>query len=110
MDEYIYLASPYSSPLSEVREQRFNAAVKMVADLMNEGQIVFSPVVHNHPVAEQHDLPGTWEYWEKYCTVFLLYAERIVVLKLDGWETSIGVQAEIKIAEKYGIPITYLET
>jgi hypothetical protein len=33
----------------------------------------------------------------------------MVVLKLGGWEESVGIAAEIKIAEDLGIPVTYME-
>ena len=33
----------------------------------------------------------------------------VLVLKLDGWEESTGVKAEIKIAESLGIPVEYVD-
>jgi Domain of unknown function (DUF1937). len=46
----IYLASPYSHPDPLVREARFDAACRAMADLVHAGQIVFSPIVHGHPL------------------------------------------------------------
>jgi hypothetical protein len=34
--------------------------------------------------------------------------DEVVVLMLDGWEESIGVQAEIRIARELGKPVRYL--
>lgn len=34
--------------------------------------------------------------------------QRLVVLKLEGWETSTGVTAEIEIAKRKGISVDYI--
>ena len=44
----IYLASPYSHPDPSVREQRFQNACRIAAELMRSGRIVYSPVAHSH--------------------------------------------------------------
>ena len=36
------------------------------------------------------------------------YAPMLMVLMLDGWVESVGVQAEIKIAKELGIPVQYI--
>ena len=35
--------------------------------------------------------------------------EEVVVLKLEGWQRSVGVNAEIAAARAMGKPITFLE-
>ena len=35
--------------------------------------------------------------------------EKVVVVKMDGWETSKGVAAEIKIANELGKPVEFME-
>lgn len=105
----IYLASPYSHKSEEVKHKRFLIINKYAAKLMREGNIVFSPISHSHPIAIDHKLPGDWEYWQKSCEAFVSVCKSMVVLKLDGWEVSTGVQAEIKLAQELNIPITYIE-
>jgi hypothetical protein len=46
----IYLASSYSYPEAAVRGRRYHAACAATADLIRAGQIVFSPIVHGHPL------------------------------------------------------------
>ncbi|ADV63022.1 Domain of unknown function DUF1937 [Isosphaera pallida ATCC 43644] len=103
----IYLASPYSHPDPAVREQRFRAACRAAVALLCAGQVVFSPITHSHPLA-QHGLPGSWQFWEQYDRKFLERCDEVVVLMLDGWEESVGVQAEIRIARELGKPVRYL--
>ena len=76
---------------------------------MQRGLIIFSPITHSHPIAECSDLPTNWEFWETFDRAYLEASSELIVLKLDGWEESKGVQAEIAIAEELGLSITYLE-
>jgi Nucleoside 2-deoxyribosyltransferase len=103
----LYLASPYSDPAPAVREHRFRAACRATVALMRAGEIVFSPVVHSHPLTED-GLPTDWGFWERFDRQFLALCDELVVLMLDGWNESIGVQAEIRIATELGKPVRYL--
>lgn len=103
----IYLASPYSHPNSEVREQRFRAACHAAAGLLASGQTVFSPIVHGHPLVG-HGLPTDWPFWERFDRDHLARCDEVVVLMLAGWRESVGVAAEIRIAEELGKPVRYL--
>ncbi len=104
----IYLASPYSHPDSAVREQRFRAVCQAAARLMRKGEVVFSPIAHGHPIA-LHGLPTDWRFWERHDREQLMRCDEVVVLMLDGWRESEGVQAEIRIAAEFRKPVRYLE-
>ncbi len=104
----IYLASPYSHDDPYIMESRFHAAAKKASELMKNGEIVFSPIVHAHPIA-QYGLPKEWEFWQKFDEFFLSLASEIYVLMLDGWQESTGVNNEIRIAMDLGLAITYTE-
>lgn len=80
----------------------------MTAALVHAGHVVFSPIVHSHPLAE-HGLPNTWAFWRKQDEVYLERCDMLVVLMLDGWQESIGVRGEIEIAKELGKPTVYLE-
>ena|ERR1017187_2263704 len=110
--ELIYLAVPYSHKNPSIKEKRFQIVNEMAALLMSKGYYIFSPISHTHPIATSNahnQLPGEWEYWEGYDRVMMKCCKSLLVLKLEGWETSTGVQAEIKIANEFGIPIEYME-
>lgn len=102
----MYLASPYSHPDPEVRQQRFDAACAAAAALMRTGHQVFSPIVHGHPLTQQ-GLPGDWSFWERHARWHLERCDEVVVLMLDGWDASEGVQAEIMIAGDLGKVVWY---
>jgi len=104
-----YLASPYSHPHELTRRARFGLSAHAAAWLVRvKGWNVFSPIVHSHPLAEQGGLQGDWGFWENFDREYLACSERLVVLELDGWRQSTGVQAEIKIARDLGIPVEYI--
>lgn len=104
----IYLASPYSHPDPWVRELRFVAASRAAAELIRQGQVVFSPIVHSHPIA-RWGLPLDWGFWERFDRKFLEVCDAVVVLMLPEWEDSQGVQAEIAAARALGKPVTFLD-
>lgn len=106
--ELVYLASPYSHPDAAVREARFQAVARHAAKLMRDGVNVFSPITHTHPIA-QYGLPKGWAFWERYDRVMLGVCDRLIVLKLDGWEESKGVAVEIAIMQANGKPVEYQE-
>ena len=103
----IYICSPYSHFDPAVREQRFEAACRAAAELTRQGRSVFSPVVHSHNLC-RHGLPLDWQFWQRHDLKFLAICNEIVVLKLDGWEQSVGVQAEIAAARALGKPVSFL--
>jgi Domain of unknown function (DUF1937) len=103
----VYLACPYSHPEASVRESRFQAANRAAAELMRSGLFVFSPISHTHPIAIAGDLPLGWDFWEGYDRAILAACGRMIVLMLDGWRESKGVQAEIGIAQEMGLPVVY---
>ena len=103
----IYLASPYSHPDPAVRQQRFEAACRAAASLLRAGINVFSPIAHSHPIAG-YGVPATWDFWVQVDREFLRKCEVLAVLTLDGWEQSVGVAAEIAMAQEFGMPVLYV--
>lgn len=104
----IYLASPYTHPDPAVREERFQQACRAAAALVNAGHVVFAPIVHSHPIAA-YGLPTTWAFWRQQDQAFLERCDELVVLMLDGWRQSAGVQGEIGLAQELGKPTRFLE-
>ena len=104
-----YLASPYSHPDPEIRERRFKEICKIASVLIMGGNVLFCPISMSHPIQEYGHTKSTWEFWEAIDTKFLELSDELLVITMDGWEESIGVQAEIKIARDLGLPIRYLD-
>jgi len=105
----IYLAGPYSHESAIIRLERFEALTKKAAQLMIDGHIVYSPITHGHAIAARHDLPLTFDWWSNQCVEMLRHSSRIMVLRIDGYTSSVGVRHEIDIALKLGIPVEYVD-
>jgi hypothetical protein len=108
----IYLAIPYTFNA----ERSFKIANKVAARLMNEGGIVFSPITHSHPIADELDesLRYSQEFWLKQDLAFLRMCDRVALVKIgengaDLIANSKGVQTELKVAYELGLPIHYIE-
>lgn len=102
----IYLASPYSHPDPAIRTTRFRQVCWHAVRLMREGALVYSPIVHSHPLAEL-GLPGDWPFWVEHNRAMLERSDVLAVLQLPGWEESRGIAAELEIAGALGIPARY---
>lgn len=48
-------------------------------------------------------------YWKGFNLIFIGICEKLIVLQLPGWETSVGVQAEIAEARRLGKPVEYMD-
>src|SRR5512139_3335222 len=94
-----YLASPYSSADEEIKEHRYKLACIACAQLVRSGKVVYSPIVQCHSIAKLMELPTGWDFWKDHCAFFISCSEGLIVLKLDGWESSVGVAAEVEMAE-----------
>jgi len=102
----IYLACPYSHTLESARIQRFEDATRAAALLMQQNYIVFSPITHSHPIALNYDLPLDFNFWKKFDTSFLEWADQMYILCIAGWSVSYGITQELKIIKRMNKPVT----
>lgn len=105
----IYLASPYSHKDPAVMEERFDRVVAVAAQLINRGNIIYSPIMHFHPIAVRHDLPRDFAFWKEVNLQILKRCDEMWVLDLIGLYESRGVMAERLFAQANGIPVKHLD-
>jgi Domain of unknown function (DUF1937) len=108
MPKLIYLATPYNHAEPSVREERFQAACKIAAQLMKNGTLLFCPIAHTHPIALAGDLPKGWDYWQEYDRKMLAACDELWIVQMPGWGESVGIAGEIEIANESGKPVHYL--
>ncbi len=104
----VYVACAFQQDDPKIRKERIESVACFCADQMRKGIVVFCPLVHNYGILK-YGLPIGWDYWEKFNKVLLARCDKLFVLKLKGWEKSIGLQAEIATARELKIPIEYHE-
>ena len=105
----IYFASPYSDNNPDVVNERYNKTCNKVAELVSKGHIVMSPIVYGHTLLQYKEMPGDWQFWKNFCESFLYKSDEIFVYKIEGWDKSTGLLAEVELAKSLNIKITYLE-
>ena len=106
--ELEYLAIPYTHDQQSIMDFRANISDKVAAKLANEGRIIFAPISSWHSISKKYKLPTNFEYWKGLDEEFLKNCKKLLIICLAGWKESVGVTAEIEIANKYNIPIDYL--
>ena len=109
MKELIYIASPYSHDDPKIVVDNFWRVSNYCAAAVSNGEVVMSPITYGHTLLEFKDMPSSWEFWTEFCLSILVKCDKLRVLKMDGWEDSKGVEAEISFAKDHGIPVEYVE-
>lgn len=104
----IYLASPYSHPDPKVVSLRFGQTREYTANCILRGESVFSPIVYAHEFATAFGIPTTAAFWEKFNNHMIRNSTCVRVLQLVDWQSSVGVAAEIKLAENIGLPVEFV--
>lgn len=104
----IYLAIPYSHPDPKVRETRFEYANWASSRFIKAGVSVFSPISHSHPISK-YGVKGDWQQWFDLDWHMLRACKQgLVVLALEGWDESVGVLEELRLASTFEIPVFFL--
>ncbi len=106
--ELIYLACPYRHENLLIQKKRCAAAAYITKELFAQGRQVFSPLTHNDLFARLHpEIPR--EQWLKFDLTILSHCTILMILKLEGWERSAGVQREIAFAKERGLIIEEID-
>lgn len=105
----VYLAVPYTHPDPKVMEERYEKVCIAAGELISRNYQVYSPISQFHSVAKFCKLPTDWNYWRDLNKSVLECCRALLVLTLDGWKESVGVQDEIEVAKELGLAIDYLE-
>ena len=95
----IYLASPYQHEDRNIMIDRFETVRAITAQLISEQDhvIPYSPIVYTHDLSDYVDADFDWRDWDIH---ILEKCDVMVVLMMDGWKESKGVQKEIAYCEK----------
>ena len=102
---YIYLASPYTHPEPYIMEIRYVYTAKVLADKLRRKEWTYSPIVHCHELAKTYGLPKDSEFWREYDFAMLAGASCLHVLRLEGYEDSVGIKAEVAEAQRLGLEV-----
>lgn len=111
----IYLASPYSARLPDgardtgLTHRRFRMVSAAAGLLMRRGFLVFSPISHSVPIADEIGDHLDYDFWLAQDFAFIHWCDELWIYKIPGWDKSIGVAREIKYAQRLCKPVRFLE-
>lgn len=104
-----YLASPFTHKSKKVRKERVKIAAKASALLLKQDVMVISPIALDGPWHDDYGLPCEWgDFWEKFDKNIMERCDGLIVLTVDGWLESVGIQAEIDYAHELGMPVYFI--
>ena len=102
----IYLSIPYTG----CEDLSFRVSCAVLDKLIRAGNVAISTVVCGHAMRLQGRVDKSdYGLWIGYDLKILRDCDALIVVKLDGWENSAGVKAEMNEARSLGIPIIYLD-
>jgi Domain of unknown function (DUF1937). len=107
----IYLAAPYSALSRDTETFRYHRTLNITAHLTEKGQLVYSPIVHCHPIAAYirhcRREPPAHDFWMRHCLQILSLCDQLYVVTFSGWRKSRGVQLEVAKAQEWEIEVLH---
>ena len=101
----IYIGSPYSDPDPRIRDARAYHAGAFAVACVKQGYEVYYPIASWHHLAKEHELPTDFQFWRQLNIGILRHCEEMFVLRLEGWEKSVGLAGEMQTAYDLFIPL-----
>ena len=101
----IFLACPYSHADERVVHERFLACNEVAATIVESGNVVFSQVSMSHPINlafKTIDPSEVGKLWAPVDAHFMESMEELIILDVDGWDRSSGIEREIEFFESRG--------
>ena len=107
----IYLSVPYSSLDPNIRADRVARVRHVMAAMMAQGHLTVCPVAMNHEAIEQlaDGMGPRGSYWQRLEAALATVCDELVVVAVDGWRESRGVQREIALFEEQSKPVRLLQ-
>lgn len=104
-----YLASPYTKYADGI-EAAYRLACREQSRLILAGVPVFCPISHTHGAAIHGDIdPADHQVWLPADEPFIRAASGIIMLRMDGWAASYGMQFEKHRFQHARKPVVYMD-
>jgi hypothetical protein len=105
----ICLIAPYSDRNPRIVAKRMATFYMTDAALCEQGNITISCLDKHSRLPFNSALRGDYDFWKRQAETMIKVCDKVVVIKMDGWETSSGVTQELALAKSLGKPIEYIE-
>lgn len=108
----VYLASPFSHPEERVQERREQKINAICAHLYLKHKVAIIPPIMISAIIKrelQNQIGTTFKEWEAVDLAYISGCKEVWVACMDGWDRSIGVQAEIKFARSKNLVVRFID-
>lgn len=106
--DLLYVGTPYTKYPGGI-EVAFKDACFLTSRLVGAGLKVYSPIVHCHAVAVNGGIdPLDHTFWLSVDAAMMHKADAIIVAMMAGWESSHGIQHEIRAFVAAGKPVYFM--
>lgn len=103
-----YLSAPYTAILNKDELMRIVKHAAGTYMLANKGVHVVTPLYNHFLLGMFPEMGQDYEFWKSYSLDLLRRCDKLVVLRIPGWQRSTGVCEEIRVANELQLPIEYL--
>lgn len=109
----VYLAGPYSHQDEEIQRLRriiFSHMAGLI--LIKEKNVaIIDPITMSAAIVDRHPehFNGGFDCWDKIDYEFIDRCDEVYVMAIEGYQQSVGVQAEIAYAKKKGKPVKFID-
>lgn len=106
---FFYLGSPYSKYPDGI-EAAFRVVCAEAGRLIAAGIPIFSPIAHTHPITILTGMdPYAHDIWIPADRPLMDAACGLIILRMESWEDSKGLQIEEEIFRGAGKPVVYMD-
>lgn len=104
----IYVAIPYKHENAEIMLERYNISTRVAAMLIDAfaDVVPVAPITYTHVLNEFVDRDVDWYNFD---IALLFCCDILLVITIDGWKESYGVQYEIEKAKAANMHIIYAD-
>lgn len=102
-----YLAGPHKGTLEE-EASRFDVSRKITIAFIKQGIPVFSPIVYSKQFVQDLNISSLEDRRKivmDYLLSFLKASKGMILVAMEGWKTSWGVNLELKFCQEHQIPV-----
>ena len=101
-NELIYVACPYTHQDPKIVQLRYAVSAQVARQLFKEGLMVFAASMHNSLIAAMSGVGDQFSKWVEFNHLMIERVDKLIVVTMEGWEQSRGVQDQIDYAKKLG--------
>lgn len=117
-NELAYLAIPYGHKSQAVVNWRVETFYRVDAWMIQHGYHIVSPMEKFGLLSASRtkiygdafaiNIGDDWTFWEQHGRTLLQACHKVIVICVPGWQDSVGVKAEIEIAQQLGTEVLHL--